>query len=57
MRKIKFTQQNFHDRLSQIIQDFPKLDVSMVEKIFIGLTNRPEMNCNWLFSTTGHVRL
>uniref|UniRef100_A0A1B6L217 Nucleolar GTP-binding protein 1 n=1 Tax=Graphocephala atropunctata TaxID=36148 RepID=A0A1B6L217_9HEMI len=26
MRKIKFTQQNFHDRLSQIIQDFPKLD-------------------------------
>lgn len=44
MRKIKFTQQNFHDRLSQIIQDFPKLDVSMVEKIFI--TNRPEMNCS-----------
>lgn len=26
MRKVKFTQQNFHDRLSQIIQDFPKLD-------------------------------
>ncbi|XP_012217920.1 nucleolar GTP-binding protein 1 [Linepithema humile] len=26
MRKIKFTQQNFHDRLSHIIQDFPKLD-------------------------------
>ncbi|KAL1132662.1 hypothetical protein AAG570_010614 [Ranatra chinensis] len=26
MRKIKFTQQNFHDRLSQIIQEFPKLD-------------------------------
>ncbi|XP_054266710.1 nucleolar GTP-binding protein 1 [Macrosteles quadrilineatus] len=26
MRKIKFTQQNFHDRLSLIIQDFPKLD-------------------------------
>lgn len=25
-RKVKFTQQNFHDRLSQIIQDFPKLD-------------------------------
>lgn len=23
---MKFTQQNFHDRLSQIIQDFPKLD-------------------------------
>lgn len=29
MRKVKFTQQNFHDRLSQIIQDFPKLDVSI----------------------------
>ena len=27
MRKIKFTQANFHERLSQIIQDFPKLDV------------------------------
>ncbi|XP_046993099.1 nucleolar GTP-binding protein 1 [Schistocerca americana] len=26
MRKVKFTQQNFHDRLSEIIQDFPKLD-------------------------------
>lgn len=26
MRKVKFTQQNFHDRLSQIIQEFPKLD-------------------------------
>ncbi|XP_031641111.1 nucleolar GTP-binding protein 1 [Contarinia nasturtii] len=26
MRKVKFTQQNFHDRLTQIIQDFPKLD-------------------------------
>ncbi|XP_076640785.1 nucleolar GTP-binding protein 1 [Halictus rubicundus] len=26
IRKVKFTQQNFHDRLSQIIQEFPKLD-------------------------------
>lgn len=26
MRKVKFTQQNFHDRLSKIIQEFPKLD-------------------------------
>ncbi|XP_072755456.1 nucleolar GTP-binding protein 1-like [Anoplolepis gracilipes] len=25
-RKVKFTQQNFHDKLSQIIQEFPKLD-------------------------------
>ncbi|KAK2142393.1 hypothetical protein LSH36_962g00043 [Paralvinella palmiformis] len=26
MRKVKFTQQNFHDKLSQILTDFPKLD-------------------------------
>uniref|UniRef100_A0A2K6EXK4 OBG-type G domain-containing protein n=1 Tax=Propithecus coquereli TaxID=379532 RepID=A0A2K6EXK4_PROCO len=26
MRKVKFTQQNYHDRLSQILTDFPKLD-------------------------------
>uniref|UniRef100_A0A8C5FMI3 Nucleolar GTP-binding protein 1 n=1 Tax=Gadus morhua TaxID=8049 RepID=A0A8C5FMI3_GADMO len=26
MRKVKFTQQNCHDRLSQILTDFPKLD-------------------------------
>ena len=25
-RKVKYSQQCFHDRLSQIIQDFPKLD-------------------------------
>lgn len=30
MRKIKFTQQNFHDRLSTIIQEFPKLDVNLI---------------------------
>lgn len=26
MRKVKFTQQNFHDRLSKILTDFPKLE-------------------------------
>ncbi|XP_077007917.1 GTP-binding protein 4-like isoform X1 [Tamandua tetradactyla] len=26
MRKVKFTQQNYRDRLSQILSDFPKLD-------------------------------
>jgi len=26
MRKVKFTQQNFHDKLSQIVSDFPKLE-------------------------------
>lgn len=30
MRKVKFTQQNYHDRLSQILTDFPKLDVSLI---------------------------
>lgn len=29
-RKIKFSQQTFHDKLSQIITDFPKLEVSHV---------------------------
>jgi nucleolar GTP-binding protein len=27
MRKVKFTQQNYHDRLTQILDEFPKLDV------------------------------
>ncbi|CAM2105222.1 unnamed protein product [Caretta caretta] len=26
MRKVKYTQQNYHDRLTQILTDFPKLD-------------------------------
>lgn len=39
MRKIKFTQQNFHDRLSQIIQDFPKLDVSLYQSQAFSLFN------------------
>lgn len=26
MRKVKFTQQNFHEKLSRIIEDFPRLD-------------------------------
>lgn len=34
MRKVKFTQQNYHDRLSQIITDFPKLDVSFTVEAF-----------------------
>ena len=27
-RKVKFTQQNYHDRLATIITEFPKLEVS-----------------------------
>lgn len=26
MRKVKFTQQNFHDKLTQILTDFPKIE-------------------------------
>ncbi|CAH1403819.1 unnamed protein product [Nezara viridula] len=37
MRKIKYTQQNFHDRLSMIIQEFPKLD--SVHPFFADLMN------------------
>lgn len=28
MKKVKYTQQNFHDKLTAILDDFPKLDVS-----------------------------
>lgn len=28
-RKVRYTQQNFNERLSMIIQEFPKLDVSI----------------------------
>lgn len=37
MRKIKYTQQNFHDKLSTIIQEFPKLD--NVHPFFADLMN------------------
>jgi hypothetical protein len=29
MRKVRFTQQTFHDKLSLIVDEFPKLDVSV----------------------------
>ena len=28
MRKVKFTQQSFHDKLKLILDDFPKIEVS-----------------------------
>lgn len=31
MRKVKFTQESFDEKLTQILGDFPKLDVSSVE--------------------------
>lgn len=30
MRKVKFTQQNIHDKLAKITESFPKLDVSNI---------------------------
>ena len=29
MRKVKYTQQNFHDKITQILDDFPKLEVGI----------------------------
>lgn len=29
LRKVKFTQQNFHDKLDQILSDFPKIEVTI----------------------------
>lgn len=29
-RKVRYTQQNFNERLSMIIQEFPKLDVCII---------------------------
>lgn len=34
MRKVKFTQQNFHDRLTQILTDFPKIEVGFTNFTF-----------------------
>lgn len=39
-RKVRYTQQNFNERLSMIIQEFPKLDVYNIlfkikQKVFI----------------------
>lgn len=46
MRKVKYTQQNFHDRLSRIIQEFPKLDVSESNDLETSVSNNvpPRMN-------------
>ena len=35
MRKVKFTQQNFHDKLSKIIEEFPKIEVIHCNKALI----------------------
>lgn len=28
MRKVKFAQQTYHDKLTQVLEDFPRMDVS-----------------------------
>lgn len=43
MRKVKFTQQNYHDRLTQILTDFPKLDVSPDTRFYIN--ECPNLTC------------
>jgi len=35
MRKVKFAQQTIHDKLSQIIEEFPKLDVRIYFVLYI----------------------
>jgi len=39
-RKVRYTQQNFNERLSMIIQEFPKLDVCII------LNNNNILSCN-----------
>uniref|UniRef100_A0A8C8MJM4 Nucleolar GTP-binding protein 1 n=1 Tax=Oncorhynchus tshawytscha TaxID=74940 RepID=A0A8C8MJM4_ONCTS len=58
MRKVKFTQQNYHDRLSQILTDFPKLDVSNFH--FVLMNNMTITSWLWDRSTSvskDYVRL
>ncbi len=38
MRKVKFTQQNFHDKLEGIITEFPKIEVSVFVQLLHLLT-------------------
>jgi hypothetical protein len=44
MRKVKYTQQNFHDRLSRIIQEFPKLDVSWNDDVKTHICSSNQMS-------------
>ena len=36
MRKVKFCQQTYHDKLTQILTDFPKLEVCNIKFIVFG---------------------
>lgn len=54
MRKVKFTQQNYHDRLTQILTDFPKLDVSQdAPKFSVSFCVTPITDCFLLLSVIG----
>ena len=37
MRKVKFMQQNIHDKMSALLEAFPKLDVGWREGLWVGL--------------------
>lgn len=41
MRKVKYTQQNFHDKLSKVLDDFPILDVSPTPRLCRSLPVEP----------------
>lgn len=46
MRKVKFTQQNFHDKLATILSEFPKIEVSFVSNISLDI-----LYCSSFFSS------
>jgi nucleolar GTP-binding protein len=35
MRKVRYTQQNYHDKLSQMLTDFPLLDVCLSIAVYV----------------------
>lgn len=39
MRKVKFTQQSFHDKLKLILDDFPKIEVSVGRETLSALSS------------------
>jgi nucleolar GTP-binding protein len=41
MRKVRFTQQSFHEKMSFIVDDFPKLDVSFLYVLCLSTREKP----------------
>lgn len=60
MRKVKFTQSNWHDKLTQILDDFPKVDdvhpfySDLMNVLYdkVGVSNRRE-KCLWVLVSAG----